>query len=261
MGAHSAPALLIRGLAATCLTVASLAACAPAPAPSQTSAASPVPSPSTPASVSPSPSLSTTPSATVLTTAVSATTARGTARMVIAVLTTVEGFDDEIDGEGLTVLSSGDADLTWNSAVGQTREIITANQLFVQLEPPSGAWVAVPADEWTPTAAAGRPLRGLSDIPDALPDGTEVLDGFETTRYRGFLDLAGHGDGLGLNERALQLAAASPSARIEATVWIDDRGLIVQVLRTLVGTTDVAASTVTRLADFGTSAAIAPPIE
>ena len=70
-----------------------------------------------------------------------------------------------------------------------------------------------------------------------------------------------HGDGLGLNERALQLAAANPSARIEATVWIDDRGLIVQVMRTLVGATDIAASTVTRLADFGTSAAIAPPIE
>ena len=261
MGTIAAPVLLMRGLAVSCLAAASLAACSPAPAPSQSSAASSVPSPSAPASVSPSPSLSTTPSATVLTTAVSATTARGTARVAISVLTTVEGFDDEIDGEGLTVLGSGDADLTWNSAVGQTREIITANELFVQLEPPTGAWVAVPVEEWTPTAAAGRPLRGLSDIPDARPDGTEVLDGVETTRYRGFLDLAGHGDGLGLNERALQLAAASPSARIEATVWIDDRGLIVQVLRTLVGTTDVAASTVTRLADFGTSAAIAPPIE
>ncbi|NQW71630.1 MAG: hypothetical protein HQ453_02775 [Actinobacteria bacterium] len=191
----------------------------------------------------------------------SATTARGTARLAITVMSTVEGFDDEIQGAGLTVLNSGDADLTWNSVVGQTHEVILADNLFVQLEPPSGAWVTVPAEEWTPTAAAGRPLRGLSDVIGVRRDGVEFLDGVEATRYSGSLDLAGHSDGLGLNSRALQLAAASPSTRIAATVWIDGSGLIIQVMRTLVGATDVAASTVTKLTDFGTAAAVTSPIE
>ena len=255
--------LIFRSLATTCFASVALEACAPAPAAGPSTTPSPVttPPPSLSALPSPSPSLSTSPSATVLTSAVSATTARGTARLAITVMSTVEGFDDEIQGVGLTVLNAGDADLTWNSVVGQTHEILLADDLFVQLEPPSGAWVTVPAEEWTPTAAAGRPLRGLSDLMDVRLDGVEILDGVESTRYSGFLNLAGNGDGLGLNSRALQLAAASPSARIAATVWIDSSGLIVQVMRTLVGATDIAASTVTRLTDFGIAAAITAPIE
>ena len=255
--------LIFQRLATACFASAVLAACAPAPTAGPSTSNPPIakPPPSLSALPSPSPSLSTSPAATVLTSAVSATTARGTARLEITVLSTVEGFDDEIQGEGLAVLNAGDVDLTWNSVVGQTHEIILADNLFVQLEPPSGAWVTVPVEEWTPTAAAGRPLRGLSGVMDVRLDGVEFLDGVEATRYSGFLDLAGHSDGLGLNSRALQLAAASPSTRIAATVWIDSSGLIVQVMRTLVGATDIAASTVTRLADFGTSAAIAPPIE
>ena len=255
--------LIFRSLATTCFASVALAACAPAPAAGPSTTPSPVttPPPSLSALPSPSPSLSTSPSATVLTSAVSATTARGTARLEITVLSTVEGFDDEIQGEGLAVLNAGDVDLTWNSVVGQTHEILLADDLFVQLEPPSGAWVTVPAEEWTPTAAAGRPLRGLSDLMDVRLDGVEILDGVESTRYSGFLNLAGNGDGLGLNSRALQLAAASPSARIAATVWIDSSGLIVQVMRTLVGANNVAASTVTRLTDFGIAAAITNPAE
>lgn len=200
-----------------------------------------------------------TPSATPLTTAVSATNARGTARLTISILSTVQGFSDEIEGEGLAILGSGDADITWSSVVGQTREIIMANELFVQLEPPSGPWLSIPADEWTPTASAGRPLRGIGDITDARLDGVEVLDGIKTTRYVGFLDFADHADGLGLNRQALQLAEAAGSASVELTVWIDERGLIVQVMRTLVGGDDIAASTVTRLSELGISGTVTPP--
>ena len=255
--------LIFQRLATACFASAVLAACAPAPTAGPSTSNPPVakPPPSLSALPSPSPSLSTSPSATVLTSAVSATTARGTARLEITVLSTVEGFDDEIQGEGLAVLNAGDVDLTWNSVVGQTHEIILADNLFVQLEPPSGAWVTVPVEEWTPTAAAGRPLRGLSDVMDVRLDGVEFLDGVEATRYSGFLELAGHSDGLGLNSRALQIAAASPSTRIAATVWIDSSGLIVQVMRTLVGANNVAASTVTRLTDFGIAAAITNPAE
>lgn len=248
-------------LAVAALAAASLAACAPAPTPSQSaSATAAVASPSANPPL-PSASPATTPSAAPLTTAVSATNARGTARLAISVLTTVEGFSDEIAGEGLAILGSGDADLTWTSVVGQTREIITADELFVQLEPPTGPWLQIPADEWTPTASAGRPLRGISEITDARPDGVEVLDGIETTRYVGFLNFADHPDGLGLNGQALQLAQAAGSTRIEVTAWIDERGLIVQIMRTLIGGGDVTASTVTRLSEFGVSAAVTPPIE
>lgn len=264
MPRRPATAALLNGiravsLGAAGLGAASLVGCAPAATPSQPATPAPVTSTIGPASPSPSPSP--TPSASVITTAVTATSARGTARLTISVLTTVEGFDDEIEGAGVAALGSGDADLIWSSVVGQTHEIITKDTLYVQLEPPSGPWVAVPVEEWTPTAAAGRPLRGLGELEDARIDGTEILDGVETTRYTGSLDLVTQGEGLGLNARALQLAAAQPGARVMATVWIDGQGLIVQVMRTLVGGADVAASTVTRLADFGTAAAIRAPIE
>ncbi len=248
-----------RSLAAASLAAASLAACAPAPAPSQSGGPTNTPSSSSVAPALPSASLSMTPSATPLITAVSATNARGTARLTISVLSTVQGFSDEIEGEGLAILGSGDADIIWSSVVGQTHEIITANELFVQLEPPSGPWLSIPADEWTPTASAGRPLRGISEITDARLDGDEVLDGVATTRYVGSLDFADHADGLGLNGQALQLAEAAGSTRIEVTVWIDERGLIVQVMRTLIGGGDVSASTVTRLSEFGISAIVTPP--
>ena len=145
--------------------------------------------------------------------------------------------------------------------MGQTHEIITADELFVQLEPPDGPWLQIPADEWTPTASAGRPLRGINELAEARPDGVEVLDGVETTRYVGFLDFANHADGLGLNGQAVELAAAAGSPRIEVTVWIDERGLIVEVMRTLVGGGDVTASTVARLSEFGVYATVTPPIK
>ena len=204
--------LIFRSLATTCFASVALAACAPAPAAGPSTTPSPVttPPPSLSALPSPSPSLSTSPSATVLTSAVSATTARGTARLAITVMSTVEGFDDEIQGVGLTVLNAGDADLTWNSVVGQTHEILLADDLFVQLEPPSGAWVTVSAEEWTPTAAAGRPLRGLSDLMDVRLDGVEILDGVESTRYSGFLNLAGNGDGVDQWKRLDRSGHANP---------------------------------------------------
>lgn len=250
-----------RSLAAASLAAASLAACAPASAPNES--VSPTNASASPGALPASPSASPamTPSATPLVTAVSATSARGTARLAISVLTTVQGFGDEIEGEGLAILGSGDADLTWSSVVGQTREIITADELFVQLEPPSGAWLSVPADEWTPTASAGRPLRGISDITDARLDGDEVLDGVATTRYVGSLDFTDHADGLGLNRQALQLAESAGSSRIDVTIWIDERGLIVQVMRTLAASNEVTASTLTRLSDFGISATVTPPTE
>ena len=250
---HSAPALLCCGVLAL-----PLGACATV----QPVATPPVATPST-APSAPTPAVSvtasTSPSASPVATAVSVTASRGTAHLAISVLTTVVGFDDEIQGNGVAVFDSGAADISWDSVVGPTREIVTGDQLFVQLEPPSGAWLEIPADEWTPTAGAGRPLQGLDSLMGVRATGEELLDGVATTRYTGSLPLTGNTAGLGLNEQALRLVAADPSARLEITVWVDQQGLIVRVMRTLVSTTDVSASNVTRLDDFGLAAAVSAP--
>jgi hypothetical protein len=223
--------------------------------------APPTPTPSAPASAA-SPSATppgASPSANPLATALSATNARGTAQLAISVLTTVAGFDDEIDGVGSASFSDGQSDIIWSSVVGQTRELMTTDGLFVLLDPPDGEWLAIQQDEWTPTATSGNPLRGLGDITGLTDEGADVIDGVAATRFTASLPASEHGDGMGLNEQALRLVTDDPTAAIDLTVWVDGQGLITRIMRTLRTSADVAASTVTNLAGFGTSVQIITP--
>ena len=129
----------------------------------------------------------------------------------------------------------------------------------MQLDPPDGEWLAIPPDEWTPTATTGNPLRGLGDMTGLTDEGADVIAGVPTIRFTGSLPAAEHGDGMGLNESALRLVAADPAAAIDLTVWVDGQGLITRIMRTLRTSADVAASTVTDLAGFGTSVQIITP--
>lgn len=232
--------------AVTCALL--LAACAASTSGSPTRTASPSapgPQPTRPASP--------------LASAISATSAPGTAHVDVRILTSVGGVDDELTGTGLTVFGTGDADLTWNASAGTSRELTVDGIGHLQLEPPDGEWIVVPEGTWIPTLAAGDPLRGLADLADVRDDGTELLQGVETTRLTGSLPAAGNLGGLGINELAAQAVERDPEARIGVTVWIDGAGRIIRIMRTIQSATDVQASSTTGLSEFGVAAQIQDP--
>ena len=223
------------------------------------SAATPPPasSPPTQPAQSPQPTRSATP----LASAISATSAPGTARVDVLILTSVGGLEDELTGTGITVFGTGDADLAWQAGAGASRELSVDGAAWLQLDPPDGEWLAVPDGTWIPTIAAGRPLRGLTDLRDVRVDGTEALGDIETTRLVGSLPAAGNLGGLGINELAAQAVQEDPDARVDVTVWVDGTGRIVRITRTIASTTDVQASSTTELTDFGIAAQIWDPLE
>lgn len=200
-------------------------------------------------------------SATPLASAISATSAPGTARIEVRILTSVGGLEDELTGTGITVFGTGDADLAWQAAAGASRERTVGGAAWLQLDPPAGEWLAVPDGTWIPTIAAGRPLRGLTDLRDVRVDGTERLGDAETTRLVGSLPAAGNLDGLGINELAAQAVQDDPEARVDVTLWVDGTGRIIRITRTIASTTDVQASATTELSDFGIAAQIPDPRE
>lgn len=226
------------------------------------SAAPPPPASSPPAQSSqPTQPAQPTRSASPLASAISATSAPGTARIEVRILTSVGGLEDELTGTGTTVFGTGDADLAWQAAAGASRELTVDDAAWLQLEPPAGEWLAVPDGTWIPTIAAGRPLRGLTDLRDVRVDGTERLGDAETTRLVGSLPAAGNLGGLGINELAAQAVQDDPGARVDVTLWVDGTGRIVRIARTIASATDVQASSTTELSDFGIAAQIRDPRE
>lgn len=211
-----------------------------------------------PAAPSPSSLVSSAP-ADPLASAVDTTTSTGSAALHIVVLTTVDGVDYEVDGDGVAHFASGDADITWQSAAGSSREITADGVGYVQIEPPNGDWIALDTDESVPTLGAGQPLSALSDLADVRVEGAEEINGIQTTRYTGWIPARDHLGGLGINDIDARGVTDDPTARINITAWVDSAEHIVRVMRTLDSQSGIAASSTTELHDFGTSAAIDAP--
>ncbi|MBU6244258.1 MAG: hypothetical protein KGP12_03495 [Actinomycetales bacterium] len=248
----------IRAAAIGLAAVASMAGCAQATAPAPASQASQQP-PALPSPIASTPSatLEPSPSANPIQSALTATTARGTAAISLEVLTAASGVERTLTGEGIVDFPRGAWDIRWSSLDGDSREVRTEDGFYVEVQPDS--WLAVEPGRPTPTSEAGDVLRGLSQLTDAEPVGEESLLGTSTIRYRGTLPAADDGSGLGLNDDERALLRAEPGAMEEVTVWIDSAGRIVQVMRTLRDAGPVAATSIVRLTAFGIAAPIDPP--
>lgn len=244
--------------AVLCTGTLAFAGCgAPTDASSPSTAGSTLAPPATSASPLPSP----TPSADPLTVAVSTTSALGTAELTVEAFVTVDGVDYVLEGHGPALLANGDADLSWSSDAGASREITSDGIGYVQLDPPDGEWITLPEDESVPTLAAGQPLRNLTELAEVRVDGEEQLDDIATTRYVGWLPAADHLDGFGLNDLDARGVTDDRNARINVTVWVDGLGRIVRVTRTLDSASGIAASTTTSLRDLGGPLEVIAPIE
>ncbi|MFM8352905.1 MAG: hypothetical protein ACKN9D_17810 [Actinomycetales bacterium] len=245
------------GLSALALFVGCAQTAAP-PAPSASMPAQPTnsaqPAPSTPSPTTPPPP---SPSADPLLSALTATTARGTAAVDMELLTAAGGSERTLLGEGVVDFTRNAADLRWSGIEGTSREVLTEEGFFVEVEP--GQWLAVDPTRPTPTSDTGLILRAIAGLRDPVADGSELVGGQPANRISGWLPAAGNAGGLGLTDPERSQAEAAPQARVQVTVWIDASGRIVQVLRSLQQAEPVAATSLVRLFDFGIAAPIESP--
>lgn len=238
-----------------------LAGCGTQQADSSASAAS-VASPS---AVAPS-AVAPTPSADAFVASVMRTRDLATADLEVTVTTDVGGSVRSLTGEGSSAVSNGYGDMRWTDASGAvTRELSNGKGLFVQTDVPSGMWTLLPDERATPTGRLADPLRGLGGLADVTKVGPEDLDGTPTTRYTGTLPASP--DSLALlgfsDEELVEIGTDWQGADVDVTVWIDSKGRVVGIERTLVlpdaAAGPVSAVTMTALSDFTTTIDLEPP--
>lgn len=236
--------------------------CAAPMAPSaQGSSTMQIASASPPLPSSASPSLLPTPSADPILSAIGATTSRGTARLALEIVTATPDFEKSLIGEGVVDFTRGAADLRWSGLEGDSREVRTEEGFFVEVQ--EGQWLAVDPGRTTPTSDAGDVLRGIDGIRDPVVEGSESVDGQSAIRITGWLPVtqsdASNAAGLGLIDDDFTTVVNGGQARVQVTIWVDDSGRIIRVMRTLQGSDAIAATSLARLTEFGVAAPIAAP--
>jgi hypothetical protein len=195
--------------------------------------------------------------------ALDATQARGTATMEVLVLTTLGDLEAAVEGVGVIDFRTGAAEIAWSDEFGDVIERSTPDGLFVQLDPPSGSWFQFDSDNATPTSFALAPLTDLATVTDLQNEGTERIDGMDTTRLVGTTQA----------EDCISGAGFSPEDELEfggdvicgVSVWVDEEGLIVRIDRTFRATTStgVEARSVrsTTFADFSSVVNVPTPTD
>jgi LppX_LprAFG lipoprotein len=235
-----------------------LAGCGTQQAGSSASAASP-------SAVAPSAVLPT-PSADAFVASVMRTRDLATADLEVTATTDVGGDVRTLTGEGSAAVAQGYASMRWTDASGAvTRELSNGKGLFVQTDVPEGMWTQLPEERATPTGRLADPLRGLGGLADVTKAGAEDLDGSPTTRYTGTLPASP--DSLALlgfsDEELVEIGTDWQGADVDVTVWIDAKGRVVGIERTLAlpeaAAGPVSAVTMTALSDFTTTIDLEPP--
>lgn len=218
------------------------------------------------ASSAPPSVVSPTPSADDFIASVMGTRELATAALDITVSTEVGDVVRTLEGTGKAAIDKGYGDLEWTDASGTvTRELSNGKGLFVQTDLPDGTWTRLPSERSTPTGRLAEPVRGLGALQNVTRVGPDDLDGIPTTRYTGTLPaspetlaLLGFSD-----EELVEIGADWQGGIVDVTVWLDGRGRVVGVERSLdlpgAATGPVTAVTMIRLSDFTTSIDLEPP--
>lgn len=198
-----------------------------------------------------------------LSAALDATQARGTASMEVLVLTTLGDLEAAVEGVGVIDFQSDAAEVAWSDEFGDVIERKTPDGLFVQLDPPEGSWFQFDSGNATPTSYALAPLTDLTSVVDIQNEGTERVDGMETTRLVGTTPPEDCINGAGFSqEDELEFG---DDVICGVSVWVDEEGLIVRVDRTFRATTSagVEARSVrsTTFTDFGSVITVPTPTD
>lgn len=218
------------------------------------------------ASATPPSAVAPTPSADAFVASVMRTRDLATADLEVTVTTDVGGDTRSLTGEGSSAVSKGYGDMRWTDESGAvTREVSNGKGLFVQTDIPAGMWTRLPDERATPTGRLADPLRGLGGLEDVTKVGPEDLDGIPTTRYTGTLPASPESLALlGFSDEELaEIGTDWQGAVVDVTVWIDPKGRVVGIERTLdlpdATAGPVSAITMTRLSDFTTTIDLEPP--
>jgi hypothetical protein len=185
---------------------------------------------------------------------------RGQATLESQLITNVEGFERIVAGIGSVDIDTSYGDITWSDELATTREIQSTDGHFLELD---GTWFALGSETGVPTKVGFSPLRGLDTADNITRIGPEQVLGMETTRFDASLDPMIGASIMGFSgEELTVLDEATPSSLV-ATIWIDDQGRIIRILREYLATSadgdPISATTMDLLSDFAEASPINVP--
>lgn len=170
----------------------------------------------------------------------------------VQLITNVEGFERIVAGLGYVELSRRFGDMSWTDELGNTREVITADGHFLELE---GTWFEIEREGALPTSVAFDPLAGLADARNVVDMGTENVGGVVTNRLDADLNATDGTKIMGFSEEELTAFGDPANASLTSTIWVDADGRIVRILReyaTVSGDGDpISATSLFLLDDLG----------
>ena len=148
-------------------------------------------------------------------------------------ITDVEGFERITSGTGYVELQSGHGDIEWTDELGDSRELITQDGHFLELD---DTWFQIERAGSLPTTVAFDPLAGLESATNIVAAGSEEVLGAQTYRFDADLDPSMGMDVMGFSEEERTVFPTEASSTHEqgsliATIWVDQEGRIVRVLR------------------------------
>ena len=152
----------------------------------------------------------------------------GGAVVDVQLITDVEGFERITSGEGYVEMAQSHGDIAWTDELGTTREVLTADGHFLEVE---GTWFAIESPGSLPTTVAFDPLRGLDSATNVVDGGEEVVFGVDTTRLDAQLDPSQGATAMGFSDEERTVFVDNDEASLTSTMWVDEQGRIVRLLR------------------------------
>lgn len=160
--------------------------------------------------------------------AIEATEAADALLIDVQLITNVEGFERITAGIGYIEVDTGFGDIRWTDDLGSSREVITSSGHFLEID---GTWFALGDGSELPTTIAFDPLAALATATDVVDVGPEDVGGSPTVRLEADLSGTEAIETMGFSDEEKTVFEDSTDASFTATIWIDDDGRIVRIVR------------------------------
>ena len=209
--------------------------------------------------------------AAFLVSAAQATRGAGTARVTSTMTVDAgDGASQSVRADGVVDFAGDDAALRVSSSIfggGSDLQILLVDSAsYVQVPMFGEKWISVPLDDLNvelPDPSKG--LNMLTELTDLTEVGEEPIDGTETTKYTGTVDVE---DAVGMSlpadlAQSTKKELEKASGTVDVSVWVDGDGRVVRLDQR--GTVDVgtgaplSTTSSTTLTDFGVATDIAAP--
>ena len=160
--------------------------------------------------------------------AVESTQQADAANIEVQLITNVEGFERITAGQGYVQMITGHGDITWTDDLGLTREVVSETGHYLELD---GTWFEVDPGAGLPTTVAFDPLADLAEARNVVAGGEEDVMGRSTVRFDADLDPQIGALTMGFSQEEVTVFADGADASLVATIWVDNDGRIVRIVR------------------------------